>query len=106
MQFSTFDPSTGVTKTTSRNIGEELQFVLNGNFSTKITPDWNIYLNGHVRYNSVKNNAEEGLSNSGFSGNVNLNTNYKITKRFNASAYAGFFRGPVTLQSSFPLNLW
>jgi hypothetical protein len=48
----------------------------------------------------------EGQSNSGFGGNANLNTNYSINKRFTASGYAGFFRAPVTIQTSYPLNLW
>ena len=48
----------------------------------------------------------QGQVNSGFSGNANLNTSYSITKLFTISSYAGFFRAPVTIQTSYPLNLW
>jgi hypothetical protein len=104
--YATFEPSTGVTRTTSMNIGKELQFALSGNFSAKINPDWSVYINGHVRYNKISNNKIAGQSNSGISGNANLNTNYKVGKRFTASGYAGFYRGPVTIQASYPLNIW
>ena len=106
MQYATFNPATGVTSTTSLNIGEELQFSLTGNFSTKINPDWNVFLNGNVRYNKVRNVENPDESNSGIGGNANLNTTYKIGKKFTATGYAGFWRGPVTIQTKWPLNIW
>ena len=106
MQYATFNPATGVTSTTSLNIGEELQLSLSGNFSTKINPDWNLTLNGNVRYNKVRNVENPNESNSGVGGNANLNTSYKIGKKFTASGYAGFWRGPVTIQTKWPLNIW
>ena len=106
LQFATFDPATGVTKTTSLNIGKELQLSITGNISMKINPDWNIFLNGNVRYNKVRNSQLKSQVNSGIGGNANLNTSYKISKKFTASGYSGFWRGPVTIQSSFPLNIW
>ena len=106
MQYATFNPATGVTSTTSLNIGEEIQFSLTGNFSTKITPDWNVFLNGNVRYNKVRNIENPAEVNSGIGGNANLNTSYKIGKRFTATGYAGFWRGPVTIQTKWPLNIW
>jgi outer membrane receptor protein involved in Fe transport len=106
MQYSTFDPATGVTRTTSMNIGKEIQVSLSVNFSTKINENWNVFLNGNVRYNKVENNKVAGLENSGIGGNANLNSNYKIGKRFTATGYAGFWRGPVTIQTRFPLNVW
>ncbi|HEX7847208.1 MAG TPA: outer membrane beta-barrel protein, partial [Chitinophagaceae bacterium] len=95
MQFSTFDPATGVTKTTSMNIGKEFQLSLSLNVSGKINENWNVFLNGNVRYNKVKNNKIAGQSNDGIGGNANLNTTYKIGKKFTATGYAGFWRGPV-----------
>ena len=70
-----------------------------GNFNTKITNDWTVFLNGNVRYNRVENKFLSGQSNSGFSGNANLNTSYSFSKKFNVSSYAGFFRAPVTIQT-------
>ena len=42
LQYVSFDPQTGVTKTTSLNIGKEYQSSLSVNFSTKITPKWSL----------------------------------------------------------------
>lgn len=106
LQYANFTPATGVTKTTSLNIGKELQVSLTGNISTKINKDWNVFLNGNIRYNKVKNSLDPTQFNSGIGGNANLNTSYKIGKKFTASGYAGFWRGPVTIQSTFPLNIW
>lgn len=104
--YSTYDPVAGVTTTTSGNLGKEASVSANGNFSTKINKDWNIFLNGSIRYNRVQNKMLASQVNSGFGGNANLNTTYSINKRFTASGYAGFFRAPVTIQTSYPLNLW
>jgi hypothetical protein len=40
LQYSFFDPQTGVTSTPSLNIGEEFQSSLNLDFNTKITEKW------------------------------------------------------------------
>ncbi|HEV7783180.1 MAG TPA: outer membrane beta-barrel protein, partial [Chitinophagaceae bacterium] len=106
LQYAVFDPATGVTKTTSLNIGKELQLSVTGNISMKINPDWNVFLNGNVRYNKVRNSELKSQVNSGIGGNANLNTSYKLGKKFTASGYGGFWRGPVTIQSRFPLNIW
>jgi outer membrane receptor protein involved in Fe transport len=104
--YSTYDPVAGITSTTSGNLGKETSVSANGNFSTKINKDWNIFLNGSIRYNHVQNKMLASQSKSGFGGNANLNTTYSINKRFTASGYAGFFRAPVSIQTSYPLNLW
>ena len=106
VQFATFDPTTGITRTTSGNVGKEIQVSLNGNLSAKITPEWNVFLNGNVRYNHVRNKMNASQTNSGVGGNANLNTTYQFNKRFTASGYAGFWRGPVTIQTRYPLNIW
>ena len=106
VQYATFDKNTGVTSTTSGNLGEELQVSLNANISAKITPEWNVFLNGNVRYNRVQNKMLASQVNSGIGGNGNLNTSYSITKKFTASGFDGFWRGPVTIQTQYPLNIW
>jgi outer membrane receptor protein involved in Fe transport len=106
VQYSTYNPETGVTSATSDNLGKEMSVSANGNFSTKITPEWSVFLNGSIRFNHVKNKLMESQTNSGFGGNANLNTSYSFSKRLTASGYAGFFRAPVTIQTSYPLNLW
>ena len=106
MQYATFNPTTGVTSTTSLNIGEEIQVSLTGNISTKLNKDWNLFLNGNIRYNKVRNIEDASQVNSGIGGNANLNSTYKIGKKFTATGYAGFWRGPVSIQTKYPLNIW
>lgn len=106
VQYATFDKSTGVTSTTSGNLGKELMASLNANVSTKITPEWNVFFNGNVRYNRVQNKQMPSQVGSGIGGNGNMNTSYSITKKFIASGHAGFWRGPVTIQTQYPLNIW
>ena len=106
VQYSTFNASSGVTSTTSDNLGKELAVSANGNVSTKFTKDWSVFLNGSIRYNRVENKMNTSQKNSGFSGNANLNSSYSINKRFTASGYAGFYRNPVSIQTSYPLNIW
>jgi outer membrane receptor protein involved in Fe transport len=106
VQYATFDKTTGVTSTTSGNLGKELMVSLNANVSAKITPEWNVFFNGNVRYNRVQNKMLLSQINSGIGGNGNMNTSYSITKKFTASAHAGFWRGPVTIQTQYPLNIW
>jgi len=105
-QYSTFDPATGITTTTSLNIGKEFQSGLNLNFSTKITPKWSLYVNGSLRYSTVKNNADASQSNSGFGYNFNLSTSYKFTDKFMVSSFLGFWQEPPSLQTTYPFNNW
>ena len=106
VMYSNFDAVKGITSTTSDNVGKEFALSAQGNFNTKINNDWSVFLNGNIRYNKVENKFLKGQINSGFSGNANLNTSYMITKLFSISSYAGFFRAPVTIQTSYPLNIW
>jgi outer membrane receptor protein involved in Fe transport len=106
LQYSSFDPQTGVTETTSLNIGKEFQSSLNLNFSTKINPRWTVYVNGSLRYSTVKNNSDASQSNSGFGCNFNLNTTYKFTDKFTVSSYLGLWQEPRTIQSTYPFNTW
>ena len=106
LQYSSFDPQTGITKTTSLNIGKEIQSSLNLNFSTKITPKWSLFVNGSLRYSTVKNNSDASQSNSGFGGNFNLFTSYKFTDKFTVSSYLGLWKDPQTIQTTYPFSTW
>src|SRR5882757_5147261 len=106
LQYSSFDPSTGITKTTSLNIGKEIQSSLNLNFSTKITPRWSLFVNGSLRYSTVKNNSNSSQSNSGFGCNFNVNTSYKFTDKFVVSSFLGLWKEPQTIQTTYPFNTW
>jgi outer membrane receptor protein involved in Fe transport len=106
LQYSSFDPQTGITKTTSLNIGKEYQSSLNLNFSTKITPRWNLYVDGSLRYSTVTNNSDKSQSNSGFGCNFNLQTSYRFTDKFNVSSYLGLWKDPQTIQTTYPFSTW
>ena len=106
LQYSSFDPQTGITKTTSLNIGKEFQSSLNLNFSTKITPKWSLFVNGSIRYITVKNNSDASQSNSGFGCNFNMNTSYRFTDKFTISSYLGLWQEPQTIQTTYPFNTW
>jgi hypothetical protein len=106
LQYSSFDPQTGITKTTSLNIGKEFQSSLNLNFSTKITLRWSLFLNGSLRYSSVTNNSNASQSNTGLGCNFNLNTNYKFTDKFTLSGFLGLWKDPQTIQTTYPFSTW
>ena len=106
VRYSAFDAVNGITSTTSANLGEEIVIGAQGNVSTKINPDWSVFINGSIRYNDIQNKLDPSQKNSGFGGNANLNTSYSISKKFTASGYAGFYRNGVSIQTSYPLNIW
>ena len=106
LQYSSFDPLTGITKTTSLNIGKEFQSSLNLNLNTKLTPKWNVFVNGSLRYSTVKSNSDASQSNSGFGCNFNLNTSYKFTKKFTVSSFLGLWKEPQTIQTTYPFRTW
>lgn len=106
MRYSSFDQATGITTTTSLNIGKEYQFSVGFNFSTKITPKWNVYTNGALRYNKVTNNADASQTNSGWGCNFNFNTSYKFTDKFTVSSYLGLWQEPRSIQTTYPFNTW
>ena len=106
LQYSSFDPQTGITKTTSLNIGKEYLSSVNMNLNTRITTNWNMILNGTVRYSSVTNNANGSQSNSGFGINFFMNTSYKFNDKFNISSFFGVWKDPQTIQTTYPLTFW
>jgi hypothetical protein len=106
LQYSFFDPQTGITKTTSLNIGREIQSALNVNFSTKLTSRWALNVNGSLRYATVRNNADKTQSNSGFGCNIGMSSNYRFTSKFTISTFLGFWQEPQTIQTTYPFNIW
>jgi len=106
LPYVSFDPQTGVTKTTSLNIGKEYQSSLSVNFSTKITPKWSVNIDGSVRYSKVTNNADRSQSNTGFGSNFNFQTGYRFNKKFFVSTYFGLWQEPPTIQTTYPFNTW
>lgn len=106
LQYAAFDPVTGITKTTSLNIGREIQSSLSVNFSTKFTSKWNFFANGSIRFISVRNNADKTQTNTGLGSNINMSASYKITEKFTASTFIGLWQDPPTIQATFPFMFW
>jgi outer membrane receptor protein involved in Fe transport len=106
LQYSSFDPLTGITKTTSLNIGKEYQSSLNLNFNTKLTRKWSVFANGSLRYSKVTNNSDKSQSNSGFGYYLNLNTSYRFNDKFTISSFLGLWKDPHTIQTTYPFNPW
>lgn len=106
LEYASFDPQTGITKTTSLNIGKEFQSSLNLNLNTKLTKKWNLFVNGSLRYSTITNNADKTQSNSGFGGNFNLNTSYRFTPKFSISSFLGLWKDPITIQTTYPFRPW
>jgi len=106
MQYSSFDPQTGVTKTTSLNIGKEFQSSVNINLNTKITSKLSLFVNSSVRYISVTNNANKSQTNNGFGANINMNTSYKFSDKFTVSSYLGLWKDAPTIQTIYPFGTW
>jgi Outer membrane protein beta-barrel family len=106
LEYASYEPQTGITKTTSLNIGKEFQGSLNLNLNTKLTKKWSVFVNGSLRYSTVTNNASTAQRNSGFGGNFNFNHRYQFTPKFSISNYIGLWRDPITIQTTYPFNTW
>jgi hypothetical protein len=106
LDYAFFDPGTGVTRTTSLNIGKEYQASLNLNLNTKITKQWNYSANAALRYARVINNSKGSQSNQGFGGSMAMNTSYAVNKRFTIGGLFVFWQDPVTIQTTFPFSTW
>ena len=106
LDYIAYDAATGITKTTSLNIGKEITGSLNLNLNTKLTNKWSLFINGSLRYINIKNNANAAQANSGWGGNFNFNQRYQFTDRFSISNYIGLWQDPVTIQTNYPFNTW
>lgn len=106
LQYSSFDPSTGVTRTTSLNIGREFQSSMSLNLNARFGQNWSFFANGTVRFSTVKNNSNTSQTNSGFGSSFMMNTTYKFSSKFSVSNFLGFWKDPQTIQTTFPLTIW
>ena len=106
LQYASFDPATGITKTTSLNIGKEFSSNINVNLSSKIGQHVSISANGSVQYSTIKNNSNPSQTNSGIGGNLFCNVVYKFTQKFTVSTLIGFWKDPQTIQTTYPFYLW
>lgn len=106
LDYIAYDAATGITKTTSLNIGKEITGSLNLNLNTKLTNKWSLFINGSLRYINIKNNSNTAQANSGWGCNFNFSQRYQFTGRFSISNYIGLWQDPVTIQTNYPFNTW
>jgi outer membrane receptor protein involved in Fe transport len=106
LQYSSFDPTTGITETTSLNIGKEFQSSLNLNLSAKPTPKWSLFINSSIRYIRLKSNIDPTQSNNGVGVNFNMNNSYRFSPKFMISSFIGLWKDPQTIQTTFPFTTW
>jgi hypothetical protein len=106
LQYSSFDASSGVTRTTSLNIGREFQSNVNLNLNARFGQKWSLFANGSVRFSNVKNNSNTSQTNSGFGSSFMMNTTYKFNSKFSVSNFLGFWKDPQTIQNTYPLTIW
>jgi len=103
VQFASFNPATGITSTTSANVGREYAIGLGVNVSTALGEKLNVGANTQLRYNNVENKSDLMQQNSGISGALSGNFNYKVVGKFTISGSGGMFRCARTLVNS-PLS--
>lgn len=96
-QYVSYDKATGVTATTSGNVGEELQLSMSFNISTPIGKKLNVFTSMLGRYNKTENtiNKMEGVES--LSGATFVGYNYRVTTKFTFSGSGGIMQNPKTL---------
>ncbi|MDQ3844919.1 MAG: outer membrane beta-barrel family protein, partial [Bacteroidota bacterium] len=106
IQYTTFDKTTGVSSTTSANLGRSFQLSANANINLKLSKSWNLMVNGDIRYNHIQNNIPPYQLFKGVGGNGSINTYFKIGKSLTLSSNAGFLYLPVTAQVQSGPQYW
>lgn len=106
LQYSMFEPSTGITKRTSGNVGKGFWSNMNVNCNTRIKDKWNLFLNANIAYNSGRNVILNTPKVSSVGGGSNLGGTYNFSKFISVSSFASLFKPPVQLQYKNSLNLW
>jgi outer membrane receptor protein involved in Fe transport len=104
VQFVQFNAATGVTSTTSANVGRETQFSIGFNINTPIGDKINAGLFSQLRYNHIENKSDILQNNGGISGVAAGNFNYKVVGTFTISGSGGLARSPYNLVGSPPVT--
>jgi hypothetical protein len=103
VQYSSFDPSTGITSSTWGNYGKEIQTYFSTSVNAPVTSKLNLSLSGLIRYSKIDNTFLTDQKNEGISGNLFGNFYYKVTKLFSISGSGGFFKVPPALANTLSL---
>jgi len=104
VQYISFDPLSGITSTTSANVGREYQTSVGLNISTPIGEKLTVGVNTQLRYNNVENKSNELQHNEGISGLAAGNFNYRVVGKFTISGSGGVFQGNYSLTGTPLMN--
>lgn len=96
-QYVEYNKATGVTSTTSGNVGEEVQFSLSFNINTSIGTKLNAFTSVLGRYNKTENALNKTQKVESFSGAAFVGYSYKLTRKFTFSGSGGVHQLPQTL---------
>jgi len=96
-QYVEYNKVTGVTSTTSGNVGEEWQYSLMLNGNTSIGKKLNGFVSVMGRYNKIENTLNKTQQVEGFSGAAFTGFSFKATSKFTLSGSGGVNQVPQTL---------
>ncbi|ANE52985.1 outer membrane beta-barrel protein [Flavisolibacter tropicus] len=98
-QYVNYNKATGVTTTTSGNVGAERQFTMSFNVNTPIGKKVNVFTSVLGRYNKTKNTMTKTDEVESFSGSAFAGYSYRVTTKFTFSGSGGVNQMPQTLLS-------
>jgi hypothetical protein len=96
-QYVSYNKATGVTSTTSGNVGEERQFSMSFNINTPIGKKLNVFTSALGRYNKTENTINKAETVESFSGATFVGYSYRVTPKFTFSGSGGIMQMPKTL---------
>ena len=96
-QYVDYNKVTGVTSTTSGNVGNEWQFTASFNINTSIGAKLNAFTSVLGRYNKTENTLNKMQQVESFSGAAFVGYTYKVTSKFTFSGSGGVHQLPQTL---------
>jgi hypothetical protein len=106
VQYTSFDKTTGVSSTTSTNLGRSYQLSAGLNMNLKLTNAWRLTLNSDLRYNRIEKKIAPFQLYEGTGSSGSLNTFFKIGKLVTFSSNAGFLQLPPATQVQNELQYW
>jgi outer membrane receptor protein involved in Fe transport len=96
-QYVEYNKVTGVTSTTSGNVGEEKQLTLTFNINAPISKKVSVYGGILSRYNKTENTINKTQQVESLSGGVFIGYSYKLTNKFTITGSGNVMQLPKTL---------
>lgn len=87
----------GVATTTKQNLASNGQYGVNFSTSLTVLPGWKINNNANIRYAEFVSRALN-ISNTGMAWGINVNSSWKLPRRYSVQVYGDYDAQSVTLQ--------